>query len=110
MRKLVKCRLFKNFLSGISVSLLATILVLLITELCLRYYLPEPDHRHTRLIFFAEGEIFKNKDWGSFVYQPNAAMRSTVFYIFDGDISTLSKEYENDIKDRACRCFTADAG
>jgi lysophospholipase L1-like esterase len=95
VRKLILpfIRIFrKTFL----VSLLAIILTLLITELGLRLYLREPD-RQTRLIFFSEGEVFKNKDWGGFVYQPNVTIRSTVFYVSNGDISTLTKEFENDI-------------
>lgn len=85
-----------------AVAVLATlctvVLVLLITEFVLPAFFEEPYHWDRRLMFFSEGKVFQNKDWGGFVYHPNATIRSLTFYITNDKTAQITKEYEYEIK------------
>ena len=88
-----------SLLSGITLSLVTTVLCLLGIESALKYYLAPPAYQwDRRLMFFSEGSVFKNQQWGGFVYQPNARIHSQTFYITDPNVPKLVREYSYEIR------------
>lgn len=86
-----------NGVIGASLSLAAILLSIAAFEIFLRYSYASPYQWDLRLMFFSEGEVFRNKDWGGFVYAPNARIHSRTYYITEPSIPTLFREYEYDI-------------
>jgi hypothetical protein len=86
-----------SLLSGLSVSAVALILGILGVDLAAEYLITEPYQWHRRLMFFSEGQVFQNKDWGGFVYQANARIHSKTLYIIDEQPREPALEYEYDI-------------
>jgi hypothetical protein len=89
----------KTFYLGLCTIAIAVASVVLATELLLRFFWQEePYYWDRRLMFFSEGKVFQNRDWGGFVYHPNATIRSQTFYIVDEATGEIVKEYDYLIK------------
>jgi hypothetical protein len=89
-------RLANNMVGGF-ISLVTTLLMISALELFLRYSYTPPYRWDWRLMFFSEGDVFQNKNWGGFVYAPNARIHSLTYYITELSGRELAKEYEYDI-------------
>src|SRR5262249_22515174 len=66
-------------------------------EIFLRYSYSPPYQWDLRLTFLSEGEVYQNKDWGGFVYAPDARIRLLTYYIVEPSVPKLAKEFEYDI-------------
>lgn len=87
-----------NALGGAAISLTTILLVIVAFEIVLRYAYPPPYQWDMRLMFFSQGEVYRNKDWGGFVYAPNARIHARTYYITSPSGPELAKEYEYDIE------------
>lgn len=83
----------QNIASGMAICATTVLLCLIVIEKAVEWYLPSPYDWDKRLMFFSEGIVFENKNWGGFLYQPNARIRSETFYITDTKTANVVKEY-----------------
>ncbi len=87
-----------TLLSWLFVSLVTVTLTLLAVEGALTYTMLDPAPFEGGLFFYSEGNVFENKDWGGFVYEPNSKINNQAYYITDWKIPpVLVKEYDYDI-------------
>ncbi|WP_026606851.1 SGNH/GDSL hydrolase family protein [Methylocapsa acidiphila] len=54
-----------------------------------------------RLLFYSEGRVVQNKEWGGFVYAPASKMQAQAYYIVDPDAPFPDKEYEYSVATNA---------
>jgi hypothetical protein len=82
------------FLSGVAVSVVASLLCLIAIETAADFLLPNPYELDKRLLFFSAGLVFQNTSWGGFVYQPNSRIHVQALYITDPKGPTVSNEFK----------------
>jgi hypothetical protein len=76
-------------------------LIVLAAAVVAEYALADVYQWERRLVFLSEGDDFQNKDWGGFVYRPNATIRTQAWYITDLEAASVAKEYDYEIKTNA---------
>jgi hypothetical protein len=86
-----------NGITGAFISLVTIFLLISAFELFLRYSYTPAYEWDSRLMFFSEGETFRNTSWGGFLYAPNARIRALTYYITEPLGPKLAKEFEYNI-------------
>ena len=80
--------------AGLAVSAVAILLCIAAVELILERYRPaSPYEWDKRLMFFSEGQVFRNTNWGGFVYEPKSHIHVQAFYITDPKRAAVVDEY-----------------
>jgi hypothetical protein len=98
MAKLIQSKTSPNLIGGLAISFTTILLCLLGLEIGLEHFSANPYQWDKRLMFYSEGAVFQNQEWGGFVYRPKAQIHSLTFYITDTNVPELTKEYEYDLR------------
>jgi hypothetical protein len=94
----LKSRPKPSLTSGLVISAATTLIILFAIEKFAEGFLASPYHWDARLMLFSEGDVFQNRSWGGFTYQPNAKITERAVYITDPKRLTLVDEYQYEVR------------